>query len=199
MPSKTSLNLRASYRSMWPSCYMDDETMDEIQAAVAASGLRAKPDEIRTALLKLAESYPDPAKGPGAPHIIAHLRKMTHGGHGGSMASTGEGLTQEGFARALRSEPDLERRWSMICHAGDVWHYSSFGNDETVRTRNHAHLQTAPGADPRRMAQDIADRNGILYERYVPDDNSLAVYFRKPERRANTHGGVRDMAEAMPF
>jgi hypothetical protein len=179
---------------------MDEDTMEEIQSAVNASGIKAKPDDIRTALLKLAEAYPDPAKGPGAPHIIGHLRKLARGSFGGQGPSgDGEGLSESGFTRALRSEPDLERRWSMICHAGDVWHYSSFGNDETVRTRNHAHLQTAPGADPRRMAQDIADRNGILYERYVPDDNSLAVYFRKPERRANTHGGVRDMAEAMPF
>jgi hypothetical protein len=58
---------------------------------------------------------------------------------------------------------------------------------------------TAPGIDPRKKAQDIADRNGIPYERYVPDDTALAVYFRRPDRRAHTHGGVRPLAEAMPF
>jgi hypothetical protein len=199
MPAKTTINLCAAYRAIWREGYMDEDTMEEITAAIHASGIKAKPDEIRTALLRLADSYPPTSKGPGAPHIIAHLRKLAHGTFGGPQGGGAEGLTETGFMRALRIEADPERRWSMICHAGDAWIYSSFGDDQTVRIRNHAYIHAPAGMDARRMAQDIADRNGIEYVRYVPDDDSLAIYFRKPDRRAHTHGGVRAMAEAMPF
>ena len=151
----TPKTLGEIYRANWPGAYITNEISAEIANCMAAEGVTPTTDEVRKAVMSIADESPkDP---PGALVLVRRIQRN----RSGKPSTCGKFQPPADFAAYLASLPDAVAVWDAICYSGDDWLYGDSGTQP-----NPNRLQVDGDRDQVIAAAfKIADHAGIEYRR----------------------------------
>jgi hypothetical protein len=182
------------YRANYPTAYVTEGQIIEIVKRLKEANLKATAEDISRALFDYQGRNPE--HPPSASQLISEVRRVKSKGGGSHLTviPASKSKTADNFIQALRDEPDLDKRWSLICHADQDLLYNGEREDgTTIWKRNHARLYCQPSDDPCQRAQRLADRHDIEYRQFTPPKDEQGEYLNLTQL-TNNHQGVKSGA-----